>query len=320
MASRDSTVTVGWLPVGCVARSSPGSSRTSHGVVGAAPIKARSGAPSTRRWRPAWPITTPVTCWPWKRRSFAEMTVCVARSTSSSRWGRFPDRREWWSPEALGCSRSRCSGQPTSSRPTGRGSCVQRCSMPTVAVTASPGGDDVLFTFDNPIPSGGPLVFLVEEFDGLENYRVLLPTRPNGNVGWVSGADVLLTRHNYDIQVRLDDFLLVLSERGVPIFETTVGVAREDAPTPLGRYYTTELLRPPTPNSVYGTYAYGLSGYSEVLTEFAGGEGQLGIHGTNDPSSLGTNVSSGCIRLHNDDISLLVEQIGLPLGVPVEVI
>ena len=33
-----------------------------------------------------------------------------------------------------------------------------------------------------------------------------------------------------------------------------------------------------------------------------------------------SNVSSGCIRLHNDDISLLVEQIGLPLGVPVEVI
>ena len=182
------------------------------------------------------------------------------------------------------------------------------------------GGDDVLFTFDNPIPSGGPLVFLVEEFDGLENFRVLLPTRPNGNIGWVRGTDVLLTRHNYEIQVRLDDFLLVLSERGVPIFETTVGVAREDAPTPLGRYYTTELLRPPPPNSVYGTYAYGLSGYSEVLTEFAGGEGQLGIHGTNDPSSLGSNVSSGCIRLHNDDISLLVEQIGLPLGVPVEVI
>ena len=197
---------------------------------------------------------------------------------------------------------------------------VAEATISTVTVTGSPGGADVLFTFDNPIPSGGPLVFLVEEFDGLENYRVLLPTRPNGNVGWVSGADVLLTRHNYKIQVRLDDFVLVLSERGVPIFETTVGVAREDAPTPLGRYYTTELLQPPTPNSVYGTYAYGLSGYSEVLTEFAGGEGQLGIHGTNDPSSLGTNVSSGCIRVHNDDINLLVERIGLPLGVPVEVI
>lgn len=197
---------------------------------------------------------------------------------------------------------------------------VAEAVVPLVTVTGTPGGDDVLFQFENPIPSGGPLVFLVEEFDGLENLRVLLPTRPNGSFGWIRGTELLLTRHNYSIQVRLDDFLLVLFERGIPIFETTVGVARDNAPTPLGRYYTTELLRPPRPDTLYGAYAYGLSGYSEVLTEFAGGDGQLGIHGTNDPSTLGTNVSSGCIRLHNDDISLLVEEVGLPVGVPVEVI
>ncbi|MEM8707775.1 MAG: L,D-transpeptidase [Actinomycetota bacterium] len=197
---------------------------------------------------------------------------------------------------------------------------VAEAVVPLVTVTATPGGDDVIFRFDNPIPSGGPLVFLVEEFDGLENLRVLLPTRPNGSFGWISGTELLLTRHNYSIQVRLDDFVLVLFERDLPIFETTIGVARDNAPTPLGRYYTTELLRPPRPDTVYGAYAYGLSGYSEVFTEFAGGDGQLGIHGTNDPSTLGTNVSSGCIRLHNDDISLLVEDIGLPVGVPVEVV
>jgi lipoprotein-anchoring transpeptidase ErfK/SrfK len=31
-------------------------------------------------------------------------------------------------------------------------------------------------------------------------------------------------------------------------------------------------------------------------------------------------VSSGCIRLHNDDISRLVEELKVPAGVPVEVI
>ena len=59
---------------------------------------------------------------------------------------------------------------------------------------------------------------------------------------------------------------------------------------------------------------------SEVLEEFAGGPGQLGLHGTNDPDTLGTQVSSGCIRLHNDEISRLVLEVGLPLGTPVEVI
>ena len=178
---------------------------------------------------------------------------------------------------------------------------------------------DPIATFDDPIASGGPLTFLVEDFEGIDRYQVLLPTRPNGSLGWIDANRVELTRHNYAIHVALDDFLLTLRERDQTIFQTTVGVARENAPTPRGRYYTTELIRPVASHSVYGAYAYGLSGYSDTFVEFAGGDGQLGIHGTNDPESLGTNVSSGCIRLHNDDIALLVEDIGLPVGVPVEV-
>jgi lipoprotein-anchoring transpeptidase ErfK/SrfK len=77
-------------------------------------------------------------------------------------------------------------------------------------------------------------------------------------------------------------------------------------------------LKPPTPNTVYGTYAYGLSGFSEVLETFNGGPGQLGIHGTNDPASIGQKVSSGCVRLKNADIDKLAAL--LPLGVPVEIV
>lgn len=197
---------------------------------------------------------------------------------------------------------------------------VAEAIVPSVGVSATRAVDEPIMEFANPIPSGGPLVFLVEDLADLNRMEVLLPTRPNGSFGWINGSDVRLTRHNYAIEVRLDDFLLILYERGLPIFEATVGVARENAPTPLGRYYTTELLRPPRPDSVYGAYAYGLSGYSETFTTFAGGDGQLGIHGTNDPDSLGTNVSSGCVRLHNDDVTYLVETVGLPIGVPVDVI
>lgn len=197
---------------------------------------------------------------------------------------------------------------------------VAEAIVPSVGVSATRAVDEPIMEFANPIPSGGPLAFLVEDLADLNRMEVLLPTRPNGSFGWINGSDVRLTRHNYAIEVRLDDFLLILYERGLPIFEATVGVARENAPTPLGRYYTTELLRPPRPDSVYGAYAYGLSGYSETFTTFAGGDGQLGIHGTNDPDSLGTNVSSGCVRLHNDDVTYLVETVGLPIGVPVDVI
>ena len=197
---------------------------------------------------------------------------------------------------------------------------VAEAAVPLVAVSSTAARDDTVHTFTNPVPSGGPLVFLVEDLTDLQQFEVLLPTRPNGSFGWVDGNDVRLTRHNFAIEVRLDDFVLTVFEKERPIFETTVGVARENAPTPLGRYYTTELLRPPEPDTVYGAYAYGLSGFSDVFTSFAGGDGQLGIHGTNDPSTLGTNVSAGCIRLHNDDITQMVETLGLPVGVPVDVI
>lgn len=193
---------------------------------------------------------------------------------------------------------------------------VARAVGPVVEVHTEPDGAlDV--TLDNPIPSGGPLVFLVEELaDGW--YRVLVPLRPNGRTGWVRADQVSLTRHNYRLRVELSAFRLDAFDHGELFFTAPTGVARDNTPTPGGRYYITELLQPPEPDSVYGKYAYGLSGYSEVLETFAGGPGQLGIHGTNDPSTIGRKVSHGCIRLRNEDIGQLVPI--LPLGTPVEVI
>lgn len=69
---------------------------------------------------------------------------------------------------------------------------------------------------------------------------------------------------------------------------------------------------------MYGPYAYGLSGFSNVLTEFNGGYGVIGIHGTNDPSSIGRDVNQGCIRMSNTGITTLAAI--LPLGTPVEII
>ena len=54
-----------------------------------------------------------------------------------------------------------------------------------------------------------------------------------------------------------------------------------------------------------------------MLDEFAGGDAVIGVHGTNDPTSFGRSVSHGCIRIPNDVITQLVEEIGIPLGTPV---
>ena len=169
----------------------------------------------------------------------------------------------------------------------------------------------------SPNVNGVPVVFLV---DGRQSnwLRVLLPVRPNGSTGWIRSSDVTLSLHNFHIEVRLSEFRIKVTQGNDLILETSIGVAKDNTPTPGGRYYTTELLRPPTPTTVYGTYAYGLSGFSDTFETFNGGPGQLGIHGTNDPTSIGQKVSSGCVRLRNEDISRLAAL--LPLGVPVQII
>ena len=197
---------------------------------------------------------------------------------------------------------------------------VAEATVPTVNVYSTDQLTEQTFEFANPNLSGASLVFLVEDLNDLQAIKVLLPSRPNGSFGWINGNQVRLTRHNYGIQVRLDDFAIAVTDHDETIFETTIGVARENTPTPLGRYYTTELLQPPESGTAYGPYAYGLSGHSDTFESFLGGPGQLGIHGTNEPWALGTNVSSGCVRLHNDDITYLVETLQLPLGVPVEIV
>lgn len=39
--------------------------------------------------------------------------------------------------------------------------------------------------------------------------------------------------------------------------------------------------------------------------------GQYAIHGTNQPGSIGTNASYGCIRMHNADINDLFERVNV---------
>jgi lipoprotein-anchoring transpeptidase ErfK/SrfK len=166
-----------------------------------------------------------------------------------------------------------------------------------------------------------PIVMLVKSrVDAAERAEVHLPVRPNGSTGWVDLADVDIRVVTFRLEVRVSEHRLLVYDGDDVIFDEPVGVGRRDRPTPGGTYYLKELLQPPDPGGVYGVYAYGLSGFQPVLDSFNGREPVIGIHGTNDPSSVGRDVSSGCIRLQNAAIDRLVNEIGLPLGTPVEIV
>ena len=165
-----------------------------------------------------------------------------------------------------------------------------------------------------------PLTFLVKDIPEAQKCQwaeVYLPMRPNGSTGWVKQSDLDYAINPYRVEVFLNEFSLKVFKNDQQVEDIKIGVAKDNTPTPGGLYYTTELIKTPDPSGAYGPYAFGLSGFSDTLTSFNGGPGQLGIHGTNEPKAIGTQVSHGCIRMANADITRLAQT--LPLGTPVQV-
>jgi lipoprotein-anchoring transpeptidase ErfK/SrfK len=147
--------------------------------------------------------------------------------------------------------------------------------------------------------------------------EVALPERPNGSTGWVRRTDVELREVDEAIDIDLASRTLTLREAGEIVLTTPVAVGTTEAPTPTGAFYVVDKLTTGDPAGPYGLFALGLSAHSNVLTDFAGGDGQVGIHGTNDPTSIGQAVSHGCIRVPNEVSQTLNDLVDL--GTPVTI-
>lgn len=181
--------------------------------------------------------------------------------------------------------------------------------------------------YDPTVPTSKvPQVFLVKEQRPDGWIKVLLPVRPNGTTGWVKSNDVTLTQNPYRIDVQLAAHTITVNKGTEVIYTGPIAIGATDpplpdvgkpTPTPTGEYYIRVLIQAPEPNTIYGPFAYGLSGHSDTLESFAGSDAEVGIHGNNDASVLGKDVTHGCIRMDNDAITMLTKQ--LPLGTPVTV-
>ena len=138
--------------------------------------------------------------------------------------------------------------------------------------------------------------------------------RPNGSTGWVAALDVRLEPVAARIEIDLHARALVLTVDGRQLARTSVAIGSSTNPTPTGSFYVTDRVRSANPKGAYGPFALGLSAHSDTLSEFGGGDAQVGIHGTDQPTLIGQAVSHGCIRVPNDVAELLQN---VPLGTPV---
>jgi hypothetical protein len=147
-------------------------------------------------------------------------------------------------------------------------------------------------------------------------YRVQLPIRPNGSVGWVRAGAVVVELVRTRIVVDLSERRLWLYRGGRLVLRAPVGIGAPATPTPTGRFYVNQRLVPDDRSGPFGPAALGISAFSPVLTWWPQG-GPIAIHGTDEPGSIGEARSNGCIRLQDAALQRVFAAAGA--GTPVVV-
>jgi hypothetical protein len=146
-------------------------------------------------------------------------------------------------------------------------------------------------------------------------YKITVPGRPNGRVGWVSASQVSIRPMPWQVIVFRRSMVMQLWKGTRLLHSNRVAVGAPGMETPLGLYYVTVRFKP-VAEPFLGAFAFETSAYSR-LSDWPGG-GVVGVHGWNDPSVLGHAVSHGCIRVSNQTAAYLRDRI--PLGTPIRVV
>ena len=170
---------------------------------------------------------------------------------------------------------------------------------------------------DNPTHEGLAVVFQVLE-EQPEYLKVRVSSRPNGLVAWVKRNQVTLREVPNRVLVEVGARRVTVFNGDQVVFQETAAVGTDRTPTPLGQFFVDGVVKLAYDKGPYGTYQVSVSGFSDVLQSFGGGNGQIALHGTNRPELLGQPVSNGCVRLSNDAINRLAWL--APTGTPVEIV
>jgi lipoprotein-anchoring transpeptidase ErfK/SrfK len=108
---------------------------------------------------------------------------------------------------------------------------------------------------------------------------------------------------SYRIIVDLSDRVLYLLDADSVIRQFPIAVGKVLTSTPAGEYRI--INKQMNPGGPFGVLWMGLS------------RPHYGIHGTNNPSSIGKAVSHGCIRMYNKDVLALSDLV--PVGTRVTI-
>lgn len=167
--------------------------------------------------------------------------------------------------------------------------------------------------------TGGPTILLVMEqrtVDGVEWTRLLLPKRPNGVTGWVRSDYLRFHKQRMRILIDQSQRMTYVFRDGKVVYKTRNAIGKAVTPTPNGNFAIAEKAYLPA-NGFLGPVVMATTGFSNVLNEYAGGNGRFALHGTSQPWVIGTRASHGCIRHKNASITRISHLVGV--GTPIRI-
>jgi len=118
------------------------------------------------------------------------------------------------------------------------------------------------------------------------------------------------------IYINLASRELSLYKKGQRVFEAPIGIGKPATPSPCGTFKILDMhenpvwIDPEDPKKIVE------SGWGNPLgLRWMQFWGNYGIHGTNNPDSIGGYVSNGCIRMYEEDVEELYEQVDVGCNV-----
>lgn len=158
-----------------------------------------------------------------------------------------------------------------------------------------------------------------EEIDSTGSHwlHVRLPGRPNGRTGWIGKQATVSSATKWRIVVDLSKRRVTVLNGGQVSRRFKAIVGKPSTPTPRGEFFVEEVIQLGR-GDVGAPFALALSARSNVFQEFAGGPGQIAVHGLRNVGGvLGSAVSHGCVRLADAATHWLVLHIAP--GIPVTI-
>lgn len=112
-------------------------------------------------------------------------------------------------------------------------------------------------------------------------------------------------RLTYRIEINTEKHTLTLFRNNAAYKTYPVAVGKPSTPTPKGTFKIVN--KAINPGGPFGSRWLGLNAPY----------GDYGIHGTNNPSSIGKYISNGCIRMYNNDVIELNKLVSIGTSVTI---